>query len=71
MNGLERDYSGRLQVVRLDFNSRQNERAIRALGVRVHPTIVLIDRRGRVQPLILGTQTDELLRPKVAALVTG
>ena len=69
VDGLEQDYAGRLQVVRLDFNDPKNAKAIRALRIQGHPTIVLIDRQGTPQPPLLGTQTDASLRPKVEALV--
>ena len=69
MDGLERDYAGRLQVVRMDFNDPTNKPALRALRVQGHPTIVLLTRDGRVQPPLLGAQTDGSLRPAVAALV--
>ena len=69
VDGLEQDYAGRLQVVHLNFNDRKNGDAIRALGVRGHPTIVLIDRNGIPQEPLLGVQTDAKLRPKVEALV--
>lgn len=69
MDGLEQDYAGRLQVMRLNFNKGANDAAIRALDVRGHPTVVLIDRNGVPQPPLIGVQTDEKLRPKVEALL--
>ncbi len=68
VDGIEEDFAGRLQVVRLNFNQSRNDAAIRALGVRGHPTVVLIDRRGMPQPPLIGIQTDAKLRPKVEAL---
>ena len=69
MDGLERDYAGRLQVMRLDFNDDRNSAAVRALRVRGHPTLFLINRAGELQPPLLGSQTDGQLRPKVEALL--
>ena len=69
VNGIEQEYVGRLQVVRLNFNDRQNEEAITALGVRGHPTIVLLDKRGKIFRTRLGEQTDAMLRPHVEALL--
>ncbi len=69
VDGLAHDYAGRLQVVRLNFNDPNNGAAIRALGVRGHPTIVLIDRGGIPRETLLGVQTDAKVRPKVDALV--
>lgn len=69
MDGIEQDYAGRLQVARLNFNQRTNDAAIRALRVRGHPTVVLIDRNGTPQEPLIGTQTDAKLRPRVEALI--
>lgn len=69
MDGLEREYQGRLQVIRLDFNADRNKRAIEAMGVRVHPTVVLIDRNGQLRPLLLGPQSIDKMRPLIDELV--
>jgi hypothetical protein len=69
VDGLEGDFAGKLQVVRLNFNDHKNDDAIRALHVLGHPTIVLIDRHGVPREPLLGVQTDTKLRPKVEALV--
>ena len=69
MDGLEREFAGTLQVVRLNFDRPQNRAALRALRVRGHPTIVLIDRQGIPQESLIGQQTDDQLRPRVEALV--
>lgn len=69
MDGLEKDYAGRLQVVRLNFNQGRNQAAIRALGVRAHPTVVLIGRGGHPLDPLIGVQTDAALRPKVEAVL--
>ena len=69
VDGLERDFAGRLQVIRLNYNDPKNGDAIRALRVPGHPTVVLIDRSGIPQRPLVGMQTDARLRPKVEALV--
>jgi hypothetical protein len=69
VDGLEQDYAGKLQVVRLDFNDPKNRPALRALRVQGHPTVVLIDRNGKTQAPLLGPQTDASLRPAIQALV--
>ncbi len=69
MDGLEQDYEGRLQVVRLNVNQRTNDAAIRALRVRGHPTVVFLNRGGVPQDPLIGEQTDAMLRPKVEALL--
>ena len=71
VDGLEQDYAGKLQVIRLNFNDPRNDPAIQALHVIAHPTVVLIDRQGRPQTPLIGIQTDAKLRPKVEALLSG
>ena len=65
MNGIEQEYRGRLQVARLNFNDRKNEGAIAALGVRGHPTIVLLDKHGEKFATRLGEQTLDQLQSEV------
>ena len=71
VNGIEQEYAGRLQVVRLDFNDRKNDDAITALGVRGHPTIVLIDKNGGRFGARLGARTPEQMRTDVEALLAA
>jgi len=68
VNGLEDEYAARLQVVRLNFNDRTNDGVISALGVRGHPTIVLLDGRGEVGRTWFGPARAEDLRPLVEAM---
>ena len=69
VDGLEQDFAGKLQVIRLNFNDGKNATVIQVLDVRGHPTVVLINKHGVLQETLLGIQTDAKLRPKVAALV--
>ena len=69
VNGLEEDFGDELQVVRLNFNDSQNDDAIAALGVRGHPTIVLLDSEGEIHRTWFGAATDEDLRPLVQELL--
>ena len=69
MNGLEEEFKGRLQVVRLDFNAPKNRDAVAALGVRGHPTVVLIRRDGTISRTWLGLATADDLRPLVEAIL--
>ncbi len=68
MNGIEKEFGDRLQVVRLNFNDRANSGVISALGVRGHPTIVLFDPDGEAGGAWFGAATAEDLRPLVEAL---
>ena len=69
VNGIEVEFGARLQVVRLNFSDEANGRAIAALGVRGHPTIVLLDRAGDVSRTWFGAADGEDLRPLVEALI--
>ena len=69
VNALQTEFEGRLQVVQLDFNATTNRRAIQALGVRVHPTLVFMDRSGAITRTWFGAATADELRPIVATLI--
>lgn len=69
MDGFEREYQGKLQVVRLNFNEAHNEKATAMLGVRAHPTIVLLDKDGQRQGQRLGPPSLDELRGLVESLL--
>lgn len=69
MDGIEREYEGRLQVIRLDFNEARNERVTAMLGVRAHPTVVFLDGEGRRRGMRLGPPGLEELRARVEPLL--
>lgn len=69
MDGIEQEYQGKLQVVRLNFNDARNEKVIAMLGVRAHPTIVFLDKDGQRQGQRLGPPTSEELRGLVEPLL--
>lgn len=69
VDGLERDFKGRLRVVRLDYGAADERAVSQSLGVRVHPAVVLVDGDGEVAERLIGQQTDGDLRPAVLALV--
>jgi hypothetical protein len=71
VNGLEVEFRDQLQVVRLDFNDREDEDVIAALAVRGHPTIVLIGRDGEIERTWFGAATAEDLRPLVEMLLAS
>lgn len=70
VDGLEQDYAGKLQVIRLNFNDTKNAKALQTLNVSSHPTVVLIDRKGTPQEPLAGIATDGKLRPKIDALLS-
>ena len=69
MDGIEREYQGKLQVVRLNFNEARNEKVIRMLGVRAHPTIVFLDKDGQRLGQRLGPPSLDELRGRVEPLL--
>lgn len=69
MDGIEREYGGRLQVTRLNFADDRNGRIIEILGVRAHPTIVFIDAKGRRQGQRLGPPSTDELRERIDELL--
>ena len=69
MDGLQTRYAGRLQVIRLNFNDRQNEKAISALGIRAHPTIAIIRADGTLSRLWLGAPKEGDLEPLIDAVL--
>lgn len=48
VDGIEADYSNELQVLRLDFNGELAGDVARDLGVRSHPTTLLIGADGAI-----------------------
>ena len=69
VNGLEEEFGDRLQVVRINANDRAAGGVFAALGVRGHPTIVLLDRDGETDRAWLGPASADDLRPLVEALL--
>lgn len=50
MDGLERDLTGKAEVVRLDVTTQVGQRAAAKYGVRGTPTVIVIDGQG--QPIL-------------------
>ena len=46
VNGLEQEFSGQLQVMRLDADDPVNEQLMQDLGLRGHPSFAVIDAQG-------------------------
>ncbi len=65
VDGLEEEYDGELQVVRLDFGDRANRKVLRALRVSAHPTTALIGRDGTVRATWVGERAAAEIRPLV------
>ena len=67
MNGLESEFAGRANVLRLDANEAGNAQLQQQYGMRGHPTFVVIDRNGRVMQTFIGPQTKEDLYEALTA----
>ena len=67
MNGLESEFAGRANVLRLDANEAGNAQLQQQYGMRGHPTFVVIDRNGRVMQTFIGPQTKEDLYETLTA----
>ena len=70
VDGLEEEYGGELEVVRLDFGDRANKNVLRALRVSAHPTFVLFGRDGTVRTTWLGERSAAEIRPLIRAELT-
>jgi len=68
VNGLEREFEGRLTVIRLDANVPANERLQLSYGMRGHPTFLVLNETGDVSAQYFGRQTAETLREAMTAV---
>ncbi|MDX1413753.1 MAG: hypothetical protein R3293_06150 [Candidatus Promineifilaceae bacterium] len=68
VDGLEREFAGRANVVQLDAAEAGNEHLQQAFGLRGHPSFVILDADGRVQQTFIGPQTAEILRAALRAV---
>lgn len=69
VNGLEAEFSERLDVVWLDVAQPANAELQAELGVRGHPSFVVLDTNGAAVAQFIGPQTEEVLRVAVETAV--
>lgn len=69
VNGLETEFTGQLQVTRLDANVRENETLELSYGLRGHPAFAVLDATGAVAATFIGPQSEEILRDAVTAVL--
>ena len=62
VDGLEDDFSGRIEFRRIDAGTQDGQAAFRAYGLRGHPSYVLINLGGDVLWIGLGEQTCKALK---------
>ena len=59
VNGLEKEYEGRVAVRRIDANRDEGPKIVREHKILGHPTTILVDRNGKEQGRLLGPQEHE------------
>lgn len=62
MDGIEQEYRGKAEVIRLNVDEPENERIQQTYGVRGHPSVVIIDEDGQVAERFFGTASTESLQ---------
>ncbi|MBA3947431.1 MAG: hypothetical protein H0X37_23095 [Herpetosiphonaceae bacterium] len=58
VNGLEQRYSGRLQVIKVNFTDPRMGSVVEEYGATVHPALVFLRANGHMDDIILG-EADE------------
>lgn len=69
MNGVEQEFSNHVAVVRLNAYEPANERIQQQLGVRGHPSSVVLDQDDVVTERFTGPVSAETLREALTAVV--
>lgn len=62
MNGIEQEFTGSANVIRLNVDEPKNERIQQSYGVRGHPSVVILDAAGQVSERFFGEVATETLR---------
>jgi len=71
VDGLESEFAGQASVLQLDANEADNGSLQQQLGMRGHPTIVVLDGNGRATQTFIGPQTAEVLHEALMAVVAS
>ncbi|MBK9052545.1 MAG: thioredoxin family protein [Chloroflexi bacterium] len=69
VDGLEQEFAGQIQVMRLDANDPTNSQLMEALELRGHPAFAVIDAEGQVTARFFGPQPIEALRDAMQAVI--
>lgn len=62
VNGLEADFEGQIDVIRLNVEEADNARIQQAFGLRGHPSAAVLDAEGEVTHRFFGAESAETLR---------
>ena len=68
VDGLEEEFSGQVEVFRLDGEEPAEEQAAANLGLRGHPSFAILDADGQVSGRFFGAQPAGTLRSAMAAI---
>lgn len=69
MNGLETEFSDRINFYRLDANRPEYARIQQDYGLRGHPSVAILNPEGEVVYRYFGAATEEELRDNLNELV--
>ena len=70
VDGLEEEFAGRLQVVKLNAADPENDRLQAQWGLRGHPTFAVLDEEGTIVTRFTGPQPAETLRSAMTQVVS-
>jgi thioredoxin-like negative regulator of GroEL len=62
VDGIEQEFRGKAEVIRLNVDELENERIQQTYGVCGHPSIVIVDGDGQVTERFLGAVPAESLQ---------
>lgn len=69
MDGIKREYRGRLNIVYVDVGRSDGKQLARERGVTGTPTILLLDREGRQVNVLRGSFPPEMIEQAVEELL--
>ena len=62
VDGLEQEFAGQLEVLRLNADDPVNAQLMQDLGLRGHPSFAVLDTDGNITARFFGPQTAATLR---------
>lgn len=69
MNGLEAEFDGEIEFVRLNVDEAENGRIQQEYGLRGHPSVAILNGNGDVAKLYFGAETAVTLKNVLDDLV--
>ena len=69
VNGLEQAYAGRLRLVTLDYDVKEDLRKAQKLNANYHPAMVFVRPDGSVLRVVIGYQSPESIHRNVETLL--